>query len=265
MPNPNPSASQPQKSPGSGVPDPVLQADTFVRSASNLATGGMANNAEAAMDALFDRSPGDWYAHYKAALQNQLARDAYDASHRRLAVALGDGLGGILLADGAFIAGARGSAALPPVAKGQLGEGLSVVKTILKGDRPTGFQVRKVMQNNKATIVDHETAKGVYVESKFGPTARLSPNQQYAQQQWGPDYRVDRWLPEHVGAITAPVGPAVGGLLSWGMHYLNSPHDDPPANGAPVDSTSDPSPQDDGSPEGEYDRWDDDLDHPPNN
>ena len=82
------------------------------------------------------------------------------------------------------------------------------------------------MQNGKTTVLDHETAKGMYVESKFGPSARLTPNQRYAQQQWGPDgYRVDYWMPQHVGAITAPVG-TTGGLLSWGMQQSPSADDD---------------------------------------
>jgi hypothetical protein len=254
MPNPNRSGSQNGQLPNYGIPEPLLQADTFARSASNLVTGGLANNAEAAMDALFDRSPGDWLAHYKAALKGQLARDDYDSSHRRLAVALGDGLGAALLADGAFIAGARGSAALSPVAKGQLGEGLSVAKTLLKGDRPLGFQKWTKLNNGKWTVIDQTTAKGVNVEAKFGRSP-LRPNQIAAQKQFGPAYRVDRWLPDHVGAITAPFGPAVGGLLSWGMHYVNSPHPEAPRGAAPPDDMT-PDDVDGGS---QYGRWQDDF------
>jgi hypothetical protein len=73
MPDPKPFPSQQRQSGPGNIPEPLLQADTFARSASNLATGGLANNAEAAMDALVDRSPEDWLAHYKAALQGQLA------------------------------------------------------------------------------------------------------------------------------------------------------------------------------------------------
>jgi hypothetical protein len=267
MPNPNPS-TQPQQFPAGGFLEPLLQADTAARSAVNLLTGGWANNIESANAALFDRSPGDWLTHYKAQLQSHLARDAFDATHRPIAVALGDGLGVAAMARAGYLAGARGSAALPSVAKGQLGEGLSVAKTVLQGDRPVGFQVRKIMQNNKATVIDHETAKGLYVESKFGPKAKLSPNQQYAQQQWGSGYRVDHWLPEHVGWITAPLASAVGGLLSWGMHTLNTPHnDDTPSGSAPADdTTSDDSSQDDDAPDGGYDGYqDDEADNPTTN
>lgn len=239
MPNPNPSTSPQRQPPPSGIPEQVLQADTFQRSAANFATGGASNIAAAAADALFDRNAGDWLTHYKAGLQNQLSRDAYDAAHRPVAVALGDALGLYLLARTGFAAGARGSAALPIRMKGQLGEGLSAIKTVLKGDRPAGFQVRKVLNNSKATVVDHVTAKGMNVEAKFGPAAKLSTNQRYAQQQFGPLYRVDHWLPEHVGYITAPLGPAARGLLSWGMHYLNAPHEGGPSPAAPpADRTS---------------------------
>jgi len=253
MPNPNPTTSQQRQTPQGGIPEPLLQADTFVRSASNLATGGLANNAEAAMDALFMRSPGEWLTHYKAALKDQMARDAYDASHRRLAVGLGDGLGAVLLADGAFIGGARGSAALPSVAKGQLGEGLSVAKTISKGDWPTGFQKWTKLNNGRWTVIDQTTAKGIKVESKFNKF-KLRPNQISAQNQFGPTYRVDRWLPDHVGAIAAPFGPAVGGLLSWGMHYLNSPRPEAPSSTVPADDAP-PVEVDDGPPFG---GWQDD-------
>jgi hypothetical protein len=212
------------------------------------------------MNALFDRSPGDWYAHYQAALKDQLARDAYDASHRGLAVALGDGLGAVLLADGAFIGGARGSAALPSVAKGQLGEDLSMVKSWLKGDPPVGFQVGKRLANGKRTVVDHVMAGDMNVEAKFGGSP-LRPNQIYAQQQFGPAYRVDRWLPDHVGAIAAPLGPAVGGLLSWGMHYLNSPHQDAPSGAAPPGDAT----PDDVDGDAQYGKWQEDFGDPDTN
>lgn len=231
MPDPNPSNPQPAPATGNsqgsfldGLKEAGLQADTVVRNAANVVSGGWADKAEAAGDALFDQSPGDWLDHYRAALKDQVARNLYDASHRPLAKALGDGLGIGLATYGGYQLGAEGSAALPPRAKGLLGEGLSTAKTIAQGDWPVGSQVRKVMQNGKTTVLDHETAKGIYVEAKFGPSARLTRNQRYAQRQWGPGYRVDRWMPRHVGYITAPVG-AGGGLLSWGMQQPPSPQD----------------------------------------
>jgi hypothetical protein len=108
------------------------------------------------------------------------------------------------------VVGAESAAALPIKAKGLMGEGLSVAKTVLKGDRPAAFQVRHTLQNGLTTVVDHDTAKGISVEAKFGPWARLSKNQRQAQKQWGDLYRVDRWGPRHVGAIAASAAAPVG-------------------------------------------------------
>jgi hypothetical protein len=222
----DPNSARPTPSIADKIKEAALQADTVARSATNLATFGYADKAAAALDALFDRSPGDWLAHYRAGLQNQLNRDYYDAHHRQAATAIGDVLGMGLMTDGAFGFGTGVSAALPIRAKGMVGEGLSAAKTVLKGDWPVGFQVPKRMQNGRNTVLDHETAKGQYVEAKFGPSARLSNNQKYALKQWGPDdYRVDYWMPYHVGAITAPLG-TIGGLLSGGMQQPPPVDDD---------------------------------------
>jgi len=112
------------------------------------------------------------------------------------------------------------------------------------------------LDNGKATIVDHHTVKGINVESKFGPGAKLSRNQRYAQQQWGLGYRVDHWLPDHVGLITAPLGPAVGGLLAWGMRYAAQP--DTPSRSAPPDDI----PADDIDGGSQYGSWEGDADYP---
>lgn len=224
MPDSDPSNPKTSPSFGDKIREAIMQADTVARSAANIATGGLADDAEAAWDAFFDQSPGDWLARYKAALQNQLARDNYDASHRQAASALGNALGVGLLTYGAYGYGANTSAGLPPVEKGLLGEDLSKAKTVLQGDWPVASQVRKRVANRRATVVDHVTAKGQNVEAKFGPKANLSPNQTLAQELWGPNYRVDRWMPYHVGALTAPAGTA-GGLLSWGMQQPLSADD----------------------------------------
>jgi hypothetical protein len=206
----------------------ALQADTVARHASNLLSFGLADKVEAAGDALFEQNPGDWLQRFKAALKDQATRNLYDASHRQFAGLVGDGVGIGLATYGAGLAGAEGSAALPIRIKGQLGEGLSAAKTVVQGDWPVQFQARKIMQNNRYTVLDHETAKGTYVEAKFGPRARLTPNQQFAQRQWGPGYRVDYWMPRHVGYITAPTG-AASGLLSWGMQQPSTEDQDPSA------------------------------------
>lgn len=197
------------------IKEAALQADTVTRSAANIATFSMADKAEAGWDALFDQSPGDWLAHYKTSLQNQLNRNFYDANHRQAATAAGGALGAGLLTALGYRYGAGLSGALSILEKGKLGEDLSKVKTMLQGDWPVASQVRKPLPNGRSTVLDHETAGGRYVEAKFGPRADLSRNQRIAQQIWSRNYRVDRWLPWHVGVMTAPAG-TVGGLLSWG-------------------------------------------------
>jgi hypothetical protein len=180
----------------------------------------LADKGQAALDAtLGSGGDGNWLDRYNADLKQQAARNVYDHVNRGIASGLGTAGGaGLALADGNVL-GAETSAALPIKAKGLLGEALSMGKTIAKGDWPEATQVRRVMQNGKTTIVDHQTKSGLMVEAKFGPSARLSTNQRYAQNQWGPMYRVDRWLPRHVGYIGGAIGGATG-LLSAGLQWL---------------------------------------------
>ncbi len=104
---------------------------------------------------------------------------------------------------------------LAPATKGALGEGLSWLKTRLSGDYPVGLQVR-VPLSRSFTVADQTTARGLAVESKFGPKARLKGPQILAAEELGPSYRVDRWMPRHVGYITGAASGAAGarGLLA---------------------------------------------------
>jgi hypothetical protein len=208
-----------------------LRADTVARSASDVATLGFADKVAAAGNALFDQSPGNWLDHYHSALDNETARNQYDSAHRRTAQAAGQALGIGLAAADAGVLGAESSAALPARAKGLLGEVLSAGKTIAKGDFPVGFQVPKQLANGRKTIVDQQTARGLNVEAKFGPWADLTKNQRFARRQWGSNYRVDRWLPEHVGYGTGAVGGA-GGLLSASSFPPQTSSDPPQAAGS---------------------------------
>jgi hypothetical protein len=184
----------------------ALQADTASRAAADVLSFGQADRVAAAGDATIGiGGPGNWRQRYRTNLERETVRNVYDAVHRGMARRTGEVAGiGIGLAGGRVV-GIEGSAALPIKAKGLLGEVLSAGKTVLKGDWPVGFQVRRTLQNGAKTIVDHETAKGISVEAKFGNWARLSKNQRYAQKQWGPLYRVDMWKPFHVGRITGGV------------------------------------------------------------
>ena len=228
MPNPNAQADNQTQT---GTPsylnwlkEGALQADTAVRAAANTLTFGGADNFAAAMDATLGQEPGTWPQRYDADLKAQAARNVYDAIHRSAMRHLGEAGGIGIGMMGGNVAGIEGSAALPIKTKGLLGEILSTGKTILKGDWPADFQVPHRLQNGLKTIVDHDTAKGISVESKFGPSARLTKNQRYAQQQWGPQYRVDRWGPSDIGVIGAGAAGA-GGLLSAGLQEQQSGQD----------------------------------------
>lgn len=208
--NPQPSGDDPLNGVEDGLKEAGLQADTFVRSAANTATFGLADNAEATVDATLGQGgPGDWADRYQAELNQEAQRNVYDSIHRGVAQRLGE-LGGIGLQ---FLGGAEGgvgwSEGLPSMAKGELGENLSVGKTILKGDTPVGFQVTKRLSRGY-TRADHLTADGTYVEAKFGPKASLSGPQTRAQTELGPQYRVDWWLPKHVGYLAGGGVAAVG-------------------------------------------------------
>lgn len=75
----------------------AFQADTAMRSAANAVTFGGADRAAAAIDALF--APGGmatWQQRYNADLQQQNARNQYDASHRSGAQSVGYVGGGLL-------------------------------------------------------------------------------------------------------------------------------------------------------------------------
>lgn len=66
--------------------DALMQADTVLRSASNVVTFGLADNVEAAGDSVF--GPGGlsgFQQRYQANLAAQKARDEYDATHRHIA------------------------------------------------------------------------------------------------------------------------------------------------------------------------------------
>jgi hypothetical protein len=147
----------------------ALQADTAVRGAANVLTFGLADKAEAAVDAALGAGgPGNWRQRYDANLQQEQARNVYDSINRGIAKRFGEYGGAALGVGDGFVLGSEGSAALPIRAKGLLGEGLSA------------------------------------------PRARLSKNQTEAQRVFGDGYRVDRWMPAHVGNIGATAAGTAG-------------------------------------------------------
>ena len=214
---PKPSGSLPA-SYGSAPPilEPLMQGDAVFRAAANDVTGGLADNFSAAANAglasagsaLGFGEPMDFGQLYQSNLRQELQRDRYDARYRPVAHtvgrALGTGLNALALAE----SGIGISDALSPVTKGQLGEILSGAKTVLKGDFPTRFQVRTPLSKSY-TVVDHVTAKAIPVEAKFGyKVGPLRGAQRRAATEL-PNYRVDRWTPDHIGYGSG----ALGGLL----------------------------------------------------
>lgn len=91
--------------------------------------------------------------------------------------------------------------------KGDLGEWMSDVKTYVSGQKPVAK--RKYEKTSKGyTVVDSVTDADLLIESKFGPTARLSRNQTAAANEFD-NYRVDWWDKSHVGKGTG----GLSGLL----------------------------------------------------
>lgn len=87
--------------------------------------------------------------------------------------------------------------------KGDLGEALSLAKTLARLQIPAGLGKKIDLKGGGYTIADHLTRAGDIVEAKFGEYARLTKQQKRAQIEYGPDkYRHDRWRKEDVGKIS---------------------------------------------------------------
>jgi hypothetical protein len=203
---------------GRAVRDPAMrreaamQVDTAVGAAADVLSLGTIDNIAAGLDALVGRGgPGDVRQRYQANVQKQRGRDAYDAEHRQVARAAGELAGSGLLYFGGARTGARTSSNLSPAAKGKLGESMSEAKTLWKGDRVASRGKPQELQGGGYTRTDHMTKSDQIVEAKFGPHASLSHRQRQAQREFGPRYRVDRWMPYHVGRVTG------AGALGAGM------------------------------------------------
>jgi hypothetical protein len=188
----------------------AMQANAAARGAAHTLMSGEDNRFAAGADALLGKGgAGGLGQRCHANLDREDAQDTYDRDHRPAARALGETLGVSLLFKGGHGAGTSWSKALPPKAKGNLGEDLSAIKTAMKGDWPAGAQQALPVSGGK-TIVDIPTMRGNYVEAKLGRYARPSPRQREAQVEYAPRYRVDRWQDHHVGRITG-VGAAAAG------------------------------------------------------
>jgi hypothetical protein len=150
------------------------------------------------------RSAADAVLHRRAPDIEQMSADMVGAGY------LG-GAGGVV--------GERGSNRLDWRVKGKLGERLSDAKSVAQGNPPARWQFRQPLENGQTTVVDSGLTHGPqdFVESKFGPTARLRGPQIAAHQQFPGRYRDDYWMPSHVGKITGSV------LAAFGVPMLDQP------------------------------------------
>ena len=95
---------------------------------------------------------------------------------------------------------------LRPAEKGRLGERMSETRSRIRGDAPReGPKPRVSIGGGKVAIPDHQTGSGLYVEAKFGPSARLSGHQTKAFSLDPEGFRLDHFLPQDVGAVNAAI------------------------------------------------------------
>ena len=162
---------------------------------------------------------------------------AQDAFNQRLSAASIDRartaalLGGTFGAIGGY-AGRNWSNGLPRKVKGDLGEDLSKLRSRARGQRvKTGDGARKAQDvGGGYTIPDHITTDDAgevvnIVEAKFGRKPSLSKNQKKAYAGKIPNYRVDHFLPQDIGA-TAGLG-----LAQFGRRDRNT--DQAPSSNSP--------------------------------
>lgn len=132
-------------------------------------------------------------------------------------------LGGVLGAVGGEV-GVRQMSNLGSRAKGRVGDTLSEIKAIVRGERLTGSQQRIKLEPTGSrdggyTVADvvsinPRTGRPVLTEAKMGPWASLSPRQIQARNQFGDDYVTDFWSFSDVGkASGAAIAPVGAGLV----------------------------------------------------
>lgn len=191
-----------------------MNVDTVMRRAANSVTMDGADALEASVVASAGGLPGrgGWTQRYQAAQRAQDARDAYDLKYRTGAVVAGEALG---LALGYRAgAGPLGTKALTVISpwknnpKGRIGDVLSAIKSVSKGDLPINFQKPMAVRGG-VTKTDQQTLRGTVVESKVrlnGRRGTLTPRQQEAKEMLGGRYREDHWGPKDIRRATGATG-----------------------------------------------------------
>lgn len=194
--------------------EPLMQADTVMRRAANSVTMDAADALEAGVVATVGGIPGGggWNERYKAAQRAQDGRDAYDLKHRTGAVVAGEALGAYLgYRAGAGPLGTKALTVISPwknSSKGRIGDGLSVVKTLSKGDLPINFQKPMPVRGGE-TKTDQQTLRKIVVESKLrlnGRRGSLTARQKEAKAMLGERYREDHWGPNDIRRATGATG-----------------------------------------------------------
>jgi hypothetical protein len=122
------------------------------------------------------------------------------------------------------VAGKYGANALPRRAKEELGDNLSILKSVSEGE---GLSLltqlgpkRRAAQNRQVAVplpgggstrADHVTDTGRAIEAKFGAYARLEPRQIQARHELDPNrYQINHFLPTDIGRMAGVYFGAAG-------------------------------------------------------
>lgn len=193
----------------SGLLEGASIADAVVRAAADTATFGLADEVSAGADALLGGGGQGSLAERYGRLHAQEQRiDQFNRENLPVSTAAGEAGMAALTFKGSAGAASNVVARLPSRVKGQIGERMSDVRTVLSGDIPVRHGRRLDLQGGGHTFTDHQTVRGKVVEAKLGPKGRLSPRQLQAQAEFGPKFRYDHWSFDDVGRL---VGGAVVG------------------------------------------------------
>lgn len=192
-----------------GLIEGAKASDAAVRTAADTATFGLAAEMSAGANALLGGGgEGTLAQRYSRLLAAEEAVDGRNREHRPLATAAGEIGMTALTFRGAARAGAKAVSQATPRTKGKIGERMSEARTLLSGEIPINHGKRYELEGPGHTFTDHQTARGLIVEAKLGPSARMTLRQRQAQAELGSRYRKDHWSFDDVGRVVG--GAAVG-------------------------------------------------------
>jgi hypothetical protein len=175
--------------------------------------GAGATSTAARMGPMLGGASGAMIRSFSEGALNDRLPDLTDTSH--------DMVGAGYLGAFGKVVGEQESNRLHSWDKGDLGEAMSDLKSYAQGNPTIARQVPKRVSNGGRTVVDSiNRGPQPYVESKFGPTANLSPSQRAWQADNPGQVRNDFWMPHHVGQITGSVLSSLGVPMidGWDQH-----------------------------------------------